>query len=130
MDCSECGAAALPLTIPEAYRSTMPGDEPAVTLCPRCLTVDPLTEPPDEEPSLQQVSEAFPTNREAAVPMALLVGLLANLALYRSEISELLAAVERNGADPLLVLDRLAADDSIEPELDLSGRRRQLEQLL
>jgi hypothetical protein len=62
--------------------------------------------------------------------MALVVGLLANLALYRSEISDLLERVERAGTDPLLVLDRLARDPDLEPAVDLTGRRRQLEQLL
>jgi hypothetical protein len=64
------------------------------------------------------------------VPMALLVGLLSNLALYRSEISALLERVEREGTDPLLVLDRLAHDPDVQTDLDLAGRRRQLEQLL
>jgi hypothetical protein len=32
--------------------------------------------------------------------------------------------------DPLLALDRLAADDDVEPGVDLVARRRHLEQLL
>jgi hypothetical protein len=62
--------------------------------------------------------------------MVLVVGLLSTLALYRAEISDLLAVVERAGTDPLLVLDRLDRDPDIDPATDLAGRRRQLEQLL
>jgi hypothetical protein len=90
----------------------------------------PAAETPSTVPDFQQLSDAFPSNREAALPMVLVVGLLSNLALYRAEISDLLGAVERAGADPLLVLDRLDRDPDIDPETDLSGRRRQLEQLL
>jgi hypothetical protein len=93
---------------------------------------DPEPEPNQgaDAPDLTRVSDAFPDNPDAAVPLALLVGLLDSLALYREEIATLLAAVERAGTDPLLALDRLAADEGIETELDLAGRRRQLEQLL
>jgi hypothetical protein len=44
--------------------------------------------------------------------MALVVGLLSSLAVYRQEISALLEVVERAGVDPLLVVDRLAIGPS------------------
>jgi hypothetical protein len=130
MDCPDCGAPTLSFPVPPAYEEYLPGAEAGAALCTRCLALHPDPDPPAEPPDFQAVSDAFPRNSEAAVPMALLVGLLANLALYRSEISELLGRVEAAGTDPLLVLDRLATDEGIDTDLDLSGRRRQLEQLL
>ena len=130
MDCPDCGAPLLPFSVPSDLQPFLPGEETAAAICRRCLALHPVEEAVSERPDFQQVSDAFPASEEAALPMALLVGLLPNLALYRAEISELLARVERAGSDPLLVLDRLAHDDAIETDLDLAGRRRQLEQLL
>jgi len=130
MDCPDCGHEALAFPVPAELRDALPGEEPGAALCTHCLALHPVGDPPADQPEFQRVSDAFPTNPDAAVPMALLVGLLSNLALYRAEISDLLARVERAGTDPLLVLDRLARDPAIESEHDLSGRRTQLEQLL
>jgi hypothetical protein len=130
MDCPDCGAQALAVPVPAEYRSSLPGDEPGVAICEECLTLQPEPDPPSEVPDLQRLSDAFPTSQEAALPMVLVVGLLENLALYRSEISDLLAAVEQAGTDPLLVLDRLARDPDLDPAANLADRRRHLEQLL
>jgi|AntDeeMetagen681_2_1112603.scaffolds.fasta_scaffold09385_2 hypothetical protein len=130
MDCPECGAAALVFPVEQAYREYLPGDEPGAAICRRCLTLHPASDPSDEIPDFTAISDAFPSNDDAAVPMALMVGLLSSLALYRQEISVLLERVERAGADPLLVVDRLADDPALEPATDLRGRRRQLAQLL
>lgn len=130
MECPDCGSEAIAFGVPEDRRDALPGSEPGVAVCTRCLGLHPVADPPAEVPDFQRISDAFPSNPEAALPMAILVGLLENLALYRAEISELLADVERAGADPLLVLDRLARDPEIETDRDLAGRRRQLEQLL
>lgn len=130
MPCSDCAGETVAFAVPDEYASSLPGETDGATLCTRCLQLDPLDDPPTEQPSFQRVSDAFPADREAALPLALLVGLLPNLALYRSEIASLLERVEREGTDPLLVLDRLAADATIRTDLDLAGRRRQLEQLL
>lgn len=129
MDCQDCGAETVTFEVPGEFLECVPGSESVVGLCTRCLSLQPATEP-QETPDFDRVSREFPNNQEGAVPLALLLGLLENLALYRAEITELLTAVERAGTDPLLVLDRLAHDPAIETELDLSGRRRQLEQLL
>lgn len=137
MECPDCAVAVVSFTVPEPYRDAVPDSENAVGLCPRCLSLYPFSEQRDHttdecphEPDFGRIGDAFPSNPDAGVPMALLVGLLDSLALYRSEIAELLAAVERAGVDPLLVLDRLAADPDVETDIDLTGRRRQLEQLL
>jgi hypothetical protein len=99
-------------------------------ICTDCLTLRPVESPPATAGDLRAVSDVFPADDSAAIPLALLVGLLDSLATYRTEISELLERVERAGVDPLLAIDRLAGDPSVEPAHDLAGRRRQLEQLL
>ena len=129
MECPECGADAVAFAVPDAYRESLPGPEPGAALCTRCLSLQPVAEPPDAVPDLASTSDALPADDAAAVPLALLLGLLENLALYRAEIDDLATAVERAGVDPLLVLDRLAADPAIDAATDLRGRRRQLEQL-
>jgi hypothetical protein len=129
MDCPDCGGRTLPFPAGE-YADALPGEEPGAALCTRCLALHPVGDPPADPPDFQRVSDAFPADPSAALPLAVMVGLLDNLALYRAEIADLLAAVERAGTDPLLALDRLAADPDIEPTVDLAGRRRQLEQLL
>ena len=130
MECSECSAGLVTFEIPPEFREYLPGEEQAAGLCTRCLSLEPVTGSVPGSLAFEEVSDAFPTNPDAALPMALLIGLLSNLALYRSEISSLLASVERAGTDPLLVLDRLATDPAVETDIDLRGRRRQLEQLL
>ena len=130
MDCPDCGAETLSFPVPAELREFLPGDEPGAAICTRCLALHPVPDPPADQPDFQSVSTAFPGSTDAAVPMALLVGLLENLALYRAEISDLLARVERAGTDPLLVLDRLAYDEDVDADVDLAGRRTQLEQLL
>jgi hypothetical protein len=130
MDCPDCGGETVSVPLSEDLRGLVPGEEPGVALCTRCLGISPDPDPGDGVPDLQRVSQSFPSNPDAAVPVALAVGLLEHLALYRSEVADLLARAERAGSDPLLVLDRLAADPDLDPAVDLAGRRRQLEQLL
>lgn len=130
MDCLECGSEAIAFAVPVEYREYLPGDESGGALCTRCLSLQPVEDPPPGRPSFDAVSAAVPDAPDAAVPLALMLGLLGNLALYREEIAALLQDVERAGVDPLLVLDRLADDPEIDAAADLRGRRRQLEQLL
>lgn len=120
----------LVFAVPPAYREYLPGEAPGAAVCTRCLTLQPVDDPPSETPDFDRVSDAIPDNPDASIPLALMLGLLENLALYRAEIGDLLAAVERAGVDPLLVLDRLDRDPEIEAAADLGARRRQLEQLL
>ncbi|MFB6311818.1 MAG: DUF6276 family protein [Salinirussus sp.] len=130
MDCPECGATMLAFPVPPEHRSALPAGLTGAALCTRCLTLQPVEDPPTELPDVAAISDAIPADADAAVPLALLLGRLENLALYRSEIAALLDAVERAGVDPLLVLDRLAADPDLEPVADLRRRRKQLEALL
>lgn len=128
MDCPDCDSPTVAFVVPEDLRNTVPGDERAAALCTRCLALHPVPDgEADADPDFGTVSEAFPSN-EAALPMALAVGLLDSLTLYRTEIEGLLERVEGSGTDPLLVLDRLAADPTIDPRTDLGRRRGQVEQ--
>jgi hypothetical protein len=130
MDCQHCGTALVTFAVPAAYRGTLPGDASAAGLCPTCLGLQPVDGPNESAADLATVSDAVPPDPDAAIPLALLVGLLENLALNRAKIAELIEAVEAAGVDPMLALDRLAADPAIDARIDLRGRRRQLEQLL
>lgn len=129
MPCPACGSPSVAFVVPDAYRACVPGSHGTVSLCTTCLSLDPVEEAPPD-PAFDALGTAFPDDPEVAIPLALLVGLLGNLATYRAEITQLLEAVERAGVDPLLVLDRLAAEPSIETDVDLARRRHQLEQLL
>ncbi|MFT4964823.1 MAG: hypothetical protein ACI9PP_002109 [Halobacteriales archaeon] len=128
MDCSNCRAPIVGLTVPEDLEEFAPADASAVGICTNCLSLQRIDEAAaDPDPDLDAVSEAFPAG-EAAVPMVLLVGLLDSIALYREEIQALVERVEGAGADPMLIIDRLS--DDADPSFDLRRRRHQLEQLL
>ncbi|HET7324033.1 MAG TPA: DUF6276 family protein [Halococcus sp.] len=125
MNCPDCGAETVAFTVPAEYREYTETESTAA-LCTHCLSLNPAPES-DPNPDFAAVSDAFPTC-EAAIPMALVVGLLDSLALHRAAVEKLLARVEQAGTDPLLVLDRLAADPELAPKTNLATRRRQVEQ--
>ena len=141
MTCSRCTSAVISFAIPAEYQRVLPEDEsepsenPVVgTLCTSCLTLETVSEThlrPEqlERPDFSAVSTAFPRDVDAGVPLALALGLSDSLALNRSAIETLLEAVERAGTDPLLVIDRLLVDPTVDPAIDLERRRHQLEQL-
>lgn len=124
MDCPDCGTAMVTFAVRPELRKHLPAEVPAAAVCPSCLALRPV-ETLDSSPDFERFGDAFPTG-EAAVPMALLLGLLDSLALHRRDIAALLERVERAGTDPLLVVDRIPAD----PDFDLVRRRHQLEQFL
>jgi len=130
MPCTHCGGDLLSLPVPADLREYLPDGTEGVSLCRDCLAMAPVDGPPADVPDLTKLDDAFPSNPDAAVPMALLVGLLDSLALHRAEITALLERVERAGTDPLLVVDRLAERYGADAHVDLAARRRQLEQLL
>ena len=113
--------------VPERYREHAPENDDRAALCPECLSLSAADEAA-ADPRFDRISSEFPTG-EAAVPLALVVGLLDSLALNRGDIEELLAAAEEQGTDALLVLDRLHAQGGVEPDFDLERRRHQVEQL-
>jgi len=135
MACSNCSAATISFAVPDDYRTDTPSEASVVSFCPHCLTLEPA--PASEraaaassDPEFTRVSDAFPTQPERAIPLALALGLCSSLATNRTAIELLLREVERAGTDPLLVLDRLIADPSVNPAINLERRRHQLEQLL
>ncbi|ARS90046.1 DUF6276 family protein [Natrarchaeobaculum aegyptiacum] len=138
--CPECGTAASPIvfSVPSAARLHLEADTAA--FCPHCLHLrcsrdgareafaDAVED--DAEPDFSRVSDGFPDHDEAAIPLALALGLCSSLATNRQAIDALLREVERAGTDPLLAIDRLLADPDVEPAIDLERRAHQLEQLL
>jgi hypothetical protein len=131
MNCVECGDRVVGFAVPEELQEHVPEDSPVAAICANCLTLQPPDEdePTPGDPDLQSVSEGFPADPAAAVPMALAVGLMASLALNRQQIAALVEAVEAEGVDFALSVDRLAEDPELRPAIDLVGRRRQFEQL-
>ncbi|GGM57925.1 hypothetical protein J2752_001056 [Halarchaeum rubridurum] len=130
MHCPRCDAATVAFSIPDDLRAHLPDDRPGAALCTRCLAVTPVDDPPTETPDFEPVSDAFPANDEAAVAFACLLALLDSLVLYRAELDAVAEYAETRGADVLRALERLDADESVEPHLDIDRRTRQLEQLI
>ncbi|WP_135824918.1 DUF6276 family protein [Halorussus ruber] len=134
MTCPECGSEQVAFRVPADLREYLPEETESAAICTVCLALDPgesavEDSATEDSPDFGRLSDAFPGG-DAGVAMALAVGLLDSLALYRSEIAALLERVERAGTDPLLVLDRLATDPELEPQFDVDRRRTQAEQLL
>jgi hypothetical protein len=125
MDCPNCGTEMLTFTVPEDMRDHADSDD--VGFCPRCLTTAPSERGGDSD--FSRVSDAFPGGRGGAA-MALALGKLDSLALNRADIEGLLEAAEREGVDPMLLIDRLAAQGNVRPAFDIDRRRHQIEQLL
>jgi hypothetical protein len=113
--------------VPESLREHAPDGSSAAAVCSRCLRRLEAEEA-SADPDFGRISEEFPTG-EAGVAMALAVGYLDSLALHRRDIDALFDVVEREGTDPLLVLDRLSTQGSLQPAADIPRRRHQIEQL-
>ena len=128
MDCPNCRAPTVVFEVPSEHRPHAPEESDHAALCPECLTLVAADGPAD--PRFERISSAFPTDADAAVPLALAIGLLDSLALNRRAIQALIPAAEAAGADPLLLLDRLHVQGGVAPDFDISRRRHQLEQLL
>lgn len=132
MHCS-CNVAPVAFAVPPALRDCAPERVDEAAICPRCLAVASVDGnddfDPEPDPDFSRVGNAFPAG-EAGVALALALGLLESLATNRAELETALERAERAGADPLLAIERLLADPSIEPAIDLERRRLQLESLL
>lgn len=117
--------------VPEAYRAHSPDGASAVALCPSCLTLAPAQgdAPPPDDADFSRVLEGFPRG-DAGAAMALAVGLLVgSLVLNRDAVTALFDVVSDAGGDPWLVLERLQAAGTVQPDADLGKLRRQLDQL-
>ncbi|KAB7512525.1 hypothetical protein DM867_12340 [Halosegnis rubeus] len=125
MECNHCGGPTTMYEVPLNLREYV--DSEYVATCTRCLASQPAEF--GDEPDFSRVSDEFPEGTAGAA-MALALGMMDSLALNRSDIEGLLEAVESEGVDPLLVLDRLSSQGNVRLHFDVSRRRHQLEQLL
>jgi len=126
MPCSRCEATTVAVATPDSLLDVAPAA--AVLVCTRCLTVEP-TDDGEADPDLDRISEALPDG-DAGVAALLLVDKLDSLALNRDDIEEVVAILEAEGVDPLLVLDRLAEQPDLDPVVAIGRRGHQLEQLV
>lgn len=127
MDCPDCGTEMVAFEVPAAARDAAPGDVSAI--CPHCLELVEAHEA-DDDPDFSRIVESFPDGEAGAI-MAVAVGLLVDsMVLNRETIARLLEDVGDRGADPWLVLERIAASPTVQPDADVGRARRQLEQLL
>lgn len=129
MKCPDCDSPVVSFTVPTDLRDYVDG-EPRMAICSVCLRLHTADQGSDLETDTDftDIDETFPTG-EAAIPMALALGLLDSLALNRSEVEALIEHAEAAGADPFLVMDRLATAE-VRPPYGMERRRNQLEQLL
>ena len=130
MTCPDCGGDQLVFPVPDAVREYLPDDRPAAAICTNCLRVFPEDDAPADYPDFSAVSDAFPDDGETAAVLASLLALLDRLVLHRQDADAVAAEAESRGVDALLFLDRLAADDSLDPHFDVTRRREQLQQLI
>ena len=131
MPCPTCGAERLSTPVPPSIREPLPNVPDTILCCSHCLRLDPTdNQDTDVVPDFSAVSNALPSDPADAVAVLLLVDRLASLALNRQSIESLVEHLESAGVDPLLALDRLADDPSLDPAVDLRRRRAQLAQLL
>lgn len=128
MECPHCARSCVAFDVPEGLREYAPEGAEAAAICPSCLRTFPV-EGGDPNPEFTPVGDFFPADG-AGIALALALSKLDSLALNRTAIETLLAEAEREGADVLLALDRLAAAGSVQPHFDLDRRRVQIEQLL
>lgn len=130
MDCPNCGADLLAFPVPDSVREHLPDDRASATVCTHCLQVAPSDDAVADYPDFSRASDAFPEDGETAAVLASLLALLDRLVLHRQDADAVAEIAERRGVDVLLFLDRVAADDTADPELDVTRRRTQLEQLI
>lgn len=127
MECVACSDPVVAFRVPAALREHAPGETAAI--CTRCLALHE-TEDAHGNPDFSAIIDGFPEDDTGAA-MALCVGLIVDsLALKRAAIGDCMAYVSDRGTDPWLVLERLAASGTIQPEVDLGRARQQLQQLL
>lgn len=130
MDCPTCGTTLIAFAVPPPARGFVPGGE-AAAICPVCLELfpaDPADVDPD--PGFDRIDAAFPPDETGAL-VALAVGLLVDsLALNRAAVTALFEQAIDDGADPWLILERLARSETADPDADLDRLRRQLDQLM
>jgi hypothetical protein len=127
MQCPDCNGQVATFDVPEDLREHLPKPVPTAGLCTRCLALHPTDEGGD--PEFTDL-EAFPEDPDAAISLAIAIGLLDSLALNRASIETLFRRVAEAGEDPFLALDRLSTSGAVQPRVDLVARKQQIEQLM
>lgn len=128
MTCSECGGELVLFAVPEDLREFGPGQVEVAAVCESCLALEASGGTPNT-PSFESILEGFPSG-DGGVAMVLALGLLVeSVALNRQAVLRLFDRVVAEGADPWLVLERLAVTPTVDPGIDLLRVKRQLEQL-
>jgi hypothetical protein len=125
--CDVCDVPLARARLPTDLRSHA-GGAPGVGICPLCLRTKPVENAPETD-RLDSVGDYFPRG-DGGAAVALALGMLDSLALNRAAVTALADRAEREGADVLLTLDRLAGDESLDPHFDVERRRSQVEQFL
>jgi hypothetical protein len=130
MVCPECDGERLRASVPEELQEHAPGEGAEVVACTNCLRTWAPGET-GEEPAgdLAPVSDALPPEEPAAVGLVLSVSLLSSVAHNEATLAAVFDAVEAAGADPRLVMERLADDADLAPVVDLERRLHQFEGL-
>jgi hypothetical protein len=124
--CPDCGADAVAFAVPDAVADY--AGAPTMAICTRCLRTHEVDDAPIDS-DFSRVVETFPDG-DAGAALAVALGKLGSLALNRTDIVALCEFAEREGADVLLTLDRLAASGAVDPHFDIDRRRPQLQQFL
>jgi len=130
--CPTCDGDLIRVSVPEDIREYAPERAAVVGSCTRCLrtvALEESTDAVDGPLAGPEPPDAIPPG-EGGSALLLAIGHLDSVALNRPAIQGLVEHAERAGADVFLTLDRLAADESVEPHVDLARRRRQLESML
>jgi hypothetical protein len=102
MVCPECDGERLRASVPEELQEHAPGEGAEVVACTNCL--------------------------QTWAPV-LSVSLLSSVAHNEATLAAVFDAVEAAGADPRLVMERLADDADLAPVVDLERRLHQFEGL-
>lgn len=130
MKCSNCGAELISFIIPEELHEYAPNNRSYSAVCQHCLQIESIQNRPKKTPIFNIISDEIPKNPEVAILIVLLVNLLSSIALNKDKILALIEQIEQKGVDPILILNRLAADPQINPKIDLNRRRSQLLQII
>lgn len=129
MRCPNCDGSMVAFPVPASVRPHLPEEPAGAAICRDCLTLEPIADPPTDQPDFTTILEDFPTGEAGAIAAAF-VSRLGSLALNRPEIQALADLAEEAGVDVFLLIDRIAASGRIEPHFDVERRRPQLQQIL
>jgi hypothetical protein len=129
MRCPNCDGSMVAFPVPASVRPHLPEEPAGAAICRDCLTLEPIADPPADQPDFTTILGEFPTGEAGAIAAAF-VSRLGSLALNRREIEALADLGEDAGVDVLLLIDRIATSGRIEPHFDVDRRRPQLQQLL